>query len=696
MSKNKLIFTLVIVFFIRLNLFADVLLSESFTNSNLPSGWTNTAIEGSQNWIFRNTPVFNSGSSNFYAVFDDFSLGVDVTPNQAALTTPLVNAFKRNIVKLSYYTFWYGVEYTHGYVEISNDGGTNWNIIKEYEISTVGSLSNPVNEILDISSYAANQVNVKVRFRYYDGKQAGRFWYLDDIKIYCEPDVGVSTLIAPVGLNCATSYSASENVTIRVNNYGVEPISNINFTCLISGAINQTLNGTYSNIINGQSFIDYTFPQQVNMSADAAYHFTAYTKLNNDKYVYNDTLIDGRRQKVSAYPYNENFNQSPAGWFAGTSNPSFSTRTFKYGFVPYLNGPAGNAKSWYLTVPVDGSADVWVESPVFNLSGLNNPVLSMDIKYKLTGSNNKVILQYSVNDGVNWITLGNGNEPLWYNSKGYNSWNDNYNNPVTEWTKVQHGLCAINGQSCVKFRISTQSLYYNNDRAWFAFDNFKIEDRPDVGVTAYLEPVNKGCNFSAKQQITVKVFNWGCTEISNIPVYSLIKGKINTTINGIVTGPISSNSSVEYTFPGTIDMTSIGTYNFKTYTKYNGDINLENDTLSTVIQVTQPTITSFLFAENFNSNNGYWTAGSAAADTNRRFIWGEVPYLNGSEGESNSWYLTVPKDGSGDVWAESPVFDLSKQTNPTLSMDIKYKLTGSNNKVVVQYSIDGGVKWTIL
>ena len=193
---------------------------------------------------------------------------------------------------------------------------------------------------------------------------------------------------------------------------------------------------------------------------------------SNDKF----TEVLYSNTPITTYPYTMNFDNTNGGWVSRTTD---AKRLFKLDTIPYLNGSQGNNKGWYLEVPVDGSGDVWVESPVFNISGMLNPMLSMDIKYKLSGSNNKVLMQYTTNGGASWTTLGSGDDPQWFNSKTYSSWNDNYANPVASWTKVQHNLCPINGQTCVKFRIATQSMYYNKDRAWFAFDNFKIEDMTD-------------------------------------------------------------------------------------------------------------------------------------------------------------------------------------------------------------------------
>ena len=250
----------------------NILLCEPFYNPILPGGWSNTIITGTQGWTFTNTPTLYSNSGGDYAVFNDEVLGISGS-HEAALVSPVINCLNRYDIKLSYNTYWFAEEDTHGYVEVSNDGGNTWNIVSDYEKAAVGSLTVPAVPIFDISAYAANQSNVKIRFRYKDGGEVGKYWYIDDIKVYCEADAGIVSLVAPPVLSSSRTYGSTENVTVRIWNYGVDAISNVPVTCQITGGITQTLTGIYSGTIPGQSYANYTFPTQVNLSADASYNF---------------------------------------------------------------------------------------------------------------------------------------------------------------------------------------------------------------------------------------------------------------------------------------------------------------------------------------------------------------------------------------------------------------------------------------
>jgi hypothetical protein len=678
---------------------ADILLQEFFSTGVLPAGWTNTAIQGAAVWNFQLAPAFGSGSGTYYAVFNDAALGAGVTPNQAQLATPTINCTGRTSVYLNYDHHWYGVESTHGYVEISNNGGATWTILKDYEKLTRGSLAAPQDTTINISAWAANQANVKVRFRYMDNFLAGQYWYIDDITIYSDPDAGITNLIAPGYLGCASSYGVNETVTVQIKNHGFLPISNIPVTCEITGGITQTLTGTYAGIIAPGATANYTFAATVNMSAQALYNFTIYTSLPGDQYLFNDTLITSRQQVISTYPYLADFNGSDFGWFrTGQSPPLNGGRNFYHGPIPYLNGPQGEGDSWYVqTTTSNDGTNIWVESPVFNFTGLTNPQLYIDLKHSLHPSD-YFHVEYSLNGGTTWTQLGS-TEPNWYNTANW--WANSYTAPVNTWTTYQKSLCALANQPCVKFRIYGRPYYSAPTYTayhYFAFDNIQIKNGPDVSVRAFIDPVNIGCLFSATQDVTVTIYNFGCAAISNVPVECVITGNVNTTLTGTVPGPIPAGGSVNYTFPGTFDMTTTGTYNFTAYTELASDVYLDNDTLALSIPVTQLLVNTFPYSENFDSGPNYWIASgqNPPGNNGRNFVLNALPYLNGPQGNGNSWYVETTVSNQGDnIWVESPVFDFSNLTNPTMSFVIKHSLHPSDY-FHVEYSINGGTTWTQL
>ncbi len=678
---------------------ADIIIQENFNGGTLPAGWINTAIQGSANWNIQMAPAFGSGSGTYYAVFDDAALGAGVTPNQAYLSTPSFDCSNRSSIYLNYQHHWYGVESTHGYVEVSTNAGVSWTTIMDYEKLTRGSLAAPQDTTFDLSAIAANQADVRVRFRYWDNSLSGQYWYIDDITIYSDPDVGVSALINPGYLGCAGSYGSAEQVTIEITNYSFLPVSNIPVNVNVSGGTTANLSGTYPGPLAPGATATYTFGSTIDMSAQALYNFEAYTSLPTDDYLLNDTLITSRQQAISTFPYLADYNLSDNGWYqSGQSPPVNGYRNFVHGPVPYLNGPQGEGNSWYVETTVSNNATfIWVESPVFNFSSLTNPQLFVDIKHSLHNSD-YFHVEYSLNGGSTWTQLGS-TEPNWYNTNGW--WRNSTASPVDQWTQVQKSLCALAGQPCVKLRFYGRPYYSEPTYTgyhYFAFDNVEIKDGPDVGITAFIDPVNIGCLFSANQVVTVNVYNYSCTPLTNVPITCDITGAATSTLTGTVPGPIPAGTFVSYTFAGTLDMTGIGIYNFEAYTDLPGDIYLENDTLSTSIDVNQLLVNTFPYTEDFNAGPAYWIPGGTNPPLNngRQFVLGALPYLNGPQGEGDSWYVQTTVSNQGDyIWVESPVFDFSNLTNPTLTFDIKHSLHNSDF-FHVEYSLNGGTTWAQL
>ncbi|MCP4439426.1 MAG: T9SS type A sorting domain-containing protein [Aureispira sp.] len=690
----KKLYTTLFFAILSFHLSAEILLEELFIGSTLPTGWTNTAISGVDLWTIRNAPAFGSTSGGYYAVFDDEALGAAATGNEAALTSPVVNCTNRTNTRLKFSHHWVGVENTHGYLEISNNGGGSWSTLQDYHKLTRGSIPAPQDTTFDISAFADNQASVQVRFRFVDGNVAGKYWYLDDIVIYCDPDVGIEQLTAPSYLACAGTYSTTEQVTVIIRNYSDDSVTNVPVQCDIIGLLTTTLNGTFTDTIPPRGSATFTFATTIDMSSNGVYHFFPHTLMPGDGYALNDTISDGRTQLVTGYPYLETFDTTNSGWQAGSNSP---TKYWDLGQVPYLNGPQGNQDSWHLTNDNDGSRDAWVESPIFDLSALANPILSLDMKMNsLNDSYDRyVTIQYSTNNGASWTQLAPNNQPNFYGVSPQTTCCGWGNGTIDQWTTVYYGLCNLIGESCVRFRFFGNDLYETQ----FAFDNVQIFDRIDVGVTAFTEPVQDNCLYNDQEQVTITVTNFSCIPVYDIDVVCNVSGMATHTFTGTITDTILANGSYSFTFPGTIDMTPLGLYNLEAYTQMASDFNNVNDTLRQTINVDDVKIINYPYFENFDTDTAGWEGNSHnSTNVTKYWDWGVVPYLGGPQGNGNSFFLTDVNPGSIDAWVYSPIFDFSEVTHPDLEFDIMMNsLNDSYDRyVIVQYQLNESGTWTQL
>jgi hypothetical protein len=95
--------------------------------------------------------------------------------HSGALESPIIDCSMNTTVALSFNNY-YRQFNSQQFVDVSNDGGFNWNAI---EINTEEASNDPDGVVLlDISEFAANQANVKFRFRWTGSYY---FWIIDDV-----------------------------------------------------------------------------------------------------------------------------------------------------------------------------------------------------------------------------------------------------------------------------------------------------------------------------------------------------------------------------------------------------------------------------------------------------------------------------------------------------------------------------------
>ncbi len=150
--------------------------------NNPPAGWTIT--NASTGWTYnqwhRSPSTYTS-----YDFLNYYARLYYASPYQArndSLISPVINCVGLTQVKLSFANYWYydSAYLMRGYVEGSTDGGATWPYL-------VRSFMYPYEYVyytycFDISSWAAGQANVKIRFRFVEpATNYGSYWYIDNV-----------------------------------------------------------------------------------------------------------------------------------------------------------------------------------------------------------------------------------------------------------------------------------------------------------------------------------------------------------------------------------------------------------------------------------------------------------------------------------------------------------------------------------
>lgn len=241
-----------------------ILWSNSF---NTPSDWVinNTAGTPGLGWEFSSNPAAipvsqlspfasTTAANGFLFVNSDANNTVDFdgTPIvTTATTSQTINLTGQPVVRLRYqhnFRWWHD---TRG-VSVSADNGATWT---DFEMSNENEYSlpnqnagNPEQTVIDISSIAGNQAQVKIRFYYNDHDWWGWYWAVDDVALFVPEDYDLVMLGGYWGSTGAwgarlpyyqipLSQLAPLDVAGIVKNYGALTQNDVVFTAALASGV---------------------------------------------------------------------------------------------------------------------------------------------------------------------------------------------------------------------------------------------------------------------------------------------------------------------------------------------------------------------------------------------------------------------------------------------------------------------------
>ena len=239
----------------------------------------------------------------------------------------------------------------------------------------------------------------------------------DDIRLYeAINDIQLKSIDGLVTADC--SLSASTPVTITIRNASSSPISNIPVRMVIDGGtpVVETIAGP----VGPNGTLQYTFTNRANFSGLGDHTLLVNVQYGTDNFRDNDTLVVNvfNAPLITAFPHVENFENNNGYWrTSGTNN------SWQYG-VPdaiKISKAASGTKAWKTNL--DGNYRneelSYLYSPCYNITGMTNPTLSLNIALDLEDCGNifcdGAYIEYSAN-GVTWNRLGDVNTGTnWYN-----------------------------------------------------------------------------------------------------------------------------------------------------------------------------------------------------------------------------------------------------------------------------------------
>jgi hypothetical protein len=234
--------------------------------------------------------------------------------------------------------------------------------------------------------------------------------------------------------------------------------------------------------------IQFTFPEPGS--------YTIALQIQNNNGCSHDTSkVFALRPTIALFDttYFETFETGALGWQKGNSDViSMNSWQFgepsKHGNPPRgFSGASSGENCWYTYIPNNTAPreQSYVTSPCFDFTGINRPMLKMDIWRLFTDARDGANIQATVDSGKTWIPVGEIND-------GINWFNAYYGNPGQQsvgWTNLRdvgwvrearHSLDFLKGFSKVQFRIAYNATGTAIGNDGIAFDNFWIGERNRV------------------------------------------------------------------------------------------------------------------------------------------------------------------------------------------------------------------------
>ena len=217
-----------------------------------------------------------------------------------------------------------------------------------------------------------------VRINDNDGFQGHNF---DDIRIYeAIDDIQLKTIDEPLSASCNLSGATPVKVTIR--NASSNSISNIPVRMIVDGGtpVIEMITGPLA----PNASMQYTFTNTANLAALGPHTIEINVQYGTDNFKDNDTLTVNlfNAPLITSFPHVENFETNDGYWTSSGINNSW-----EYGepSANKISKAASGTKAWKTNLSGihQGLETSYLYSPCYNIAGMTNPTLSLNIALDL-------------------------------------------------------------------------------------------------------------------------------------------------------------------------------------------------------------------------------------------------------------------------------------------------------------------------
>lgn len=613
--------------------------------------------------------------------------------------------------------------YDAAWVEVSTDAGATFNLVgnvgEGINWYTNDNFFNPAIEqafsgaSIDTSWVQSQHIldgvagssSVIVRFAFASDGSVNTFEgaAIDDIQLFEQPPInaGVVEIISPI-TGCGLG---NEAVTVVIENFG--DIALVDYPVAYdagSGAVVETVTDTL-HIADTDTF---TFATLADLSATMLYNFGAWTEVAGDGDVLNDSLFTEITSApvVSSLPYVEDFESGPGGWYAEMEGVE---GIWEFGDPEGLAIDTANSgiNAWASNLNTDNypnSMLSYLYSPCFDLSGITiDPILEFAIIYDGEFNYDAAWVEVSTDAGANWDLIGSmGEGENWYTNDYFfntnidEAWAGQSNGDIS-WINAEHLLDGAAGFSDVIIRFGFSSDGSVNFFEGTAIDDISLTEQPQInGELISINDPASGCGLSDTMDVSVTITNGGFVPMDSVILSYIIDG--GTPVTQVWNDTIAPGDTASYTFAQTADLSAIGDYELTTIITTIGDGDMEDDTVTVLIQ-NIPIVDTFPYSIDFESGTGGW-ASNGGINGNWELGDPEGVIIDTAFSGVNAWATNLNdlnyQNGQFSTLM-SPCLDFSSFVDdPIISFAALFNSETGWDGFYVESTTDGGVTWDLV
>lgn len=535
----------------------------------------------------------------------DYEPGLDTLEYVAI--SPSIDCFYYRDVTLTFDRWLNAEPVDLAWIHISTDEGTTWEQI--WVVDNFFGATGWSSQTYQLP-LANRKPQIRVRFGLGPTDDTNNYsgWNIDNLVVtgtYITQDVGIAEWIAP---QAGCGMGDSEEIVVRVQNYGSMAVNQpIPLAYSLDGGQNWMRDTLYQPLMVGQS-VEHTFIPTADFSMPGRYdQIMVKTSWEEDQDPDNDILHHSIfSEPYIIPPYSELFVSSDGLW-SGKGEISSWEWTTPEGEI--INDAHAGNKAWitHTAGAYHLNEASWLESPCFNLSGSDFPVMEFFLRTHTPENMDGLSLQYSLDQSSVWEDIPIPETELswnWFQTEepvmalqdqfevdyGWHGDNDG-------WTRVRAVLSdTLLHAENVKFRwVFASGDQPNEGFVWegIGFDAFALYEAPhDIGVSKLIDPKNS-CELSAQQEITIEITNFGLSVLpqgTSLPVAIDINGAEPILESFVLEENLPADSTIRFTFLSLFDLSEETSHDLVIYTLLPGDSDFYtpgvfNDTLFAEITV---------------------------------------------------------------------------------------------------------------